>query len=172
MSGARITESSSSSSAASKRPRLEESDIGQHTSFQNISQYISKTTSNDITTTTKVDPQSTRNLSVNLSLFLEPANLCKPFTEFGKAAVVTAANNGNPPKFSKYSGVLEWKNCVFLWVNLGPGPLHGGNDDEIGSVRGSKAVELTYDNTFLNQGRSFVWFGGNKMTIGKYVNTY
>ena len=172
----RITGSPSSSSTAIKRPKLEESDIGHHTSFQNISQYILQSNTPTDIAATKVDPQSTRNLYANLSLFLGPNNLCKPFTEFGKAAVVTAANNGIPPKFSKYSGVLEWKNCVFLWVNLGPGLASSngsGMDDEIGSVGGRKgSVELTYDNTFLNEGRSFVWFGGNKMTIGKLYVLY
>lgn len=155
--------SNTESSSTSKKPRLEDSDIGYHTSFQNISQYISKPTSSSGTT---IDPQSTRSLHANLSLFLGQNNICRPVSEFGKAAVVTMANNGVPPKFSKYSGVLEWKNCVFLWVNLGSGSVP--DDDVEGSVGGRKLVESTYDNTFLNEGRSFVWFGGSKMTIGIY----
>ena len=37
----------------------------------------------------------------------------------GKASVVTTASNNPHISFNKYSGVLEWENCLFLWVNLG-----------------------------------------------------
>jgi hypothetical protein len=47
--------------------------------------------------------------------------------------------------FNKYSGVQEWKNCIFLWVNLG---AHGN----------------TVVNTFLDGGKQITWFGGSKMT--------
>ena len=100
-----------------------------------------------------IDPNSTRNIIANYHQFITPLTLGKPHTEFGKAAVVTKSNNGQIPKFSKYSGVLEWNNCIYLWVNL------GGNISSL-------AAETSYDNTFLDEGRSFVWFGGSKMTKG------
>jgi hypothetical protein len=49
------------------------------------------------------------------------------------------------PKFSKYSGVVEWKNCVYLWVNLG-----SSNPGE-------------YINVFTERGRYMTWYGGSKM---------
>ena len=46
--------------------------------------------------------------------------------------------------FNKYCGVQEWKNCIFLWVNLGK---HDGSPL----------------NEFLDNGRQITWFGGSKM---------
>lgn len=46
--------------------------------------------------------------------------------------------------FNKYSGVQEWKNVIFLWVNLGG---KGG----------------TVVNDFLDGGRQITWFGGSRM---------
>ena len=36
-----------------------------------------------------------------------------------KDSVVKALTGGRGARFSKYSGSLEWKNCVLLWVNVG-----------------------------------------------------
>lgn len=68
---------------------------------------------------------------------------------YGKAAVMAVANNGVQPKFSKYSGVCEWNNCVFLWVNIMKQSCKG------------------YNNTFNEQGRFMTWFGGSKMSAGQ-----
>ena len=68
---------------------------------------------------------------------------------YGKAAVMAAANNGVQPKFSKYSGVCEWNNCVFLWVNIMKQSCKG------------------YNNTFNEHGRFMTWFGGSKMSAGQ-----
>ena len=68
--------------------------------------------------------------------------------EFGKAHVVALANGGQLPRFSKYSGVLEWSNAVFLWVNV---------VDEGGS----------YKNEFLHGGKTLVWFGGSRLHSGE-----
>jgi len=56
--------------------------------------------------------------------------------------------------FSKYSGVLEWKNALFLWVNLTSGCSKSNHSTDQGSVR----------NEFFNSGRSISWFGGSKAT--------
>jgi hypothetical protein len=74
--------------------------------------------------------------------------LGEPIEQFGKAAVMAAANHGSAPKFSKYSGVCEWNNCVFLWVNV------------------MKKVGAGYGNTFNEEGRFMTWFGGSKMSSG------
>lgn len=46
--------------------------------------------------------------------------------------------------FNKYSGVQEWEDCIFLWVNLG---------DKNNSVF----------NEFLNEGDQITWYGGSRM---------
>ena len=56
------------------------------------------------------------------------------------------ANGGTVPRFSKYSGVAEWSNCMFLWVNIG------------GKVRNE------FENIFSDHGASISWFGGSRMT--------
>jgi hypothetical protein len=97
---------------------------------------------------TVVHANSTKVLDANLEVFLNPQKLGCLQEETGKLFVVLRANNGISPRFSKYSGVLEWKNCVFLWVNL-----HCKNKSQ-------------YDNEFFEGGKSFVWFGGSRMVEG------
>lgn len=81
-----------------------------------------------------------------------------PMEQTGKEFVVykafeTAASNedrqrleGARLSFNKYSGVQEWQDCVFLWVNLG--------------AKGNTVV-----NEFLNDGQrqQVTWFGGSRM---------
>lgn len=74
--------------------------------------------------------------------------LCVPVEHFGKAAVMTLSNHGKLPRFSKYSGALEWLNCVYLWVNIG----------------GTSG----YSNAFSEHGRHMMWYGGSKMHQGKF----
>jgi len=57
-----------------------------------------------------------------------------------KAAVVRALSPVANPKFSKMSGIQEWKNCVALYVNVGD--KHGN----------------TYDNVFTRAGSRISWF--------------
>ena len=86
---------------------------------------------------------SSRAIDCQLTMFLTDDMLGKPIESFGKAAVMTVGNNGSLPRFSKYSGVCEWRNCIFLWVNLG--------------------MNSDYINTFRNDGRCITWYGGSKM---------
>lgn len=65
------------------------------------------------------------------------------------ASFTLAASNGDKQRlggatlsFNKYSGVQEWKNCVYLWVNLNTADS---------------------PNDFLDYGRQITWFGGSKM---------
>ena len=44
--------------------------------------------------------------------------------------------------FNKYCGVQEWKNCIFLWINLGTADS---------------------PNDFLDNNTKITWFGGSKM---------
>ncbi|KAG7350573.1 hypothetical protein IV203_009933 [Nitzschia inconspicua] len=48
--------------------------------------------------------------------------------------------------FNKYCGVQQWRNCAFLWVNM-------GNNGASNSVA----------NDFLEDGRLVTWFGGSRM---------
>ena len=94
-----------------------------------------------------------------------------PDMPFGKAAIMAASNPHNQlhtidnnnnknnnsitignlgstglcPKFSKYSGLVEWKNCIYLWVNLGS----------------HKPGEFI--NEFSEGGQFMTWYGGSKM---------
>eukprot|EP01065_Artemidia_motanka_P003493 TRINITY_DN11673_c0_g1_i1.p1 TRINITY_DN11673_c0_g1~~TRINITY_DN11673_c0_g1_i1.p1 ORF type:complete len:259 (+),score=49.81 TRINITY_DN11673_c0_g1_i1:68-778(+) len=46
--------------------------------------------------------------------------LGKSFPAPGKAAVVECVVRGeDPPRFAKLCGLLQWRNCVQLWVNVG-----------------------------------------------------
>jgi hypothetical protein len=73
-----------------------------------------------------------------------------PFAKTGKDAVMSACGeNGKPPRFNKYSGVVEWVNSIFLWVNVGC------------KIRGQ------FDNKFRSDGKIITWFGGSKMTGGE-----
>ena len=57
-----------------------------------------------------------------------------------KAAVVHAMSPVSSPKFSKMSGIQEWRNCVALYVNVGD--KHGN----------------AYDNVFTRAGSRITWF--------------
>jgi hypothetical protein len=95
---------------------------------------------------------SARAIDASIHIFLAKY-LCNPVEDYGKAAVMQLANNGVLPRFSKYSGVVEWKNCVFLWVNI---------------FDLSKSNDCQYPNVFTEKGRFIKWFGGSKMSRGKF----
>jgi hypothetical protein len=88
-------------------------------------------------------PDMSRAISANIEHFLGKY-LGIQIKEFGKAAIMSQSNSGLLPRFNKYSGVVEWKNCIFLWVNIGKDC--------------SK-----YPNQFSDEGRTISWFGGSKM---------
>ncbi|KAL3823327.1 hypothetical protein ACHAXA_010462, partial [Cyclostephanos tholiformis] len=56
--------------------------------------------------------------------------------------------SGTRVSFNKYSGVQEWKNSVFLWVNLGT---------------------TDSPNEFLDDGKMVTWYGGSRMHDGSPV---
>jgi hypothetical protein len=87
-------------------------------------------------------------LSANIDLFLNEY-LCKPVPEYGKITVMQMSNYGKTPKFNKYPGVIEWKNCLYLWVNIGG--------------------KTGYTNTFSEKGRFMMWYGGSKMKADSRV---
>lgn len=78
--------------------------------------------------------------------------LCEVVDDYGKAAVMALSNFGKLPRFSKYAGALEWRNCVYLWINLGG--------------------KSGYTNSFSEQGRHIMWFGGSKMHQGTISCVY
>lgn len=81
-----------------------------------------------------------------------------PLQDYGKLPVITLANHGHVARFNKFSGILPWRNCVFLWITI----------DEVESSGSSK-----YTNSFLHYSEDgvekcdVVWFGGSKMYSGK-----
>lgn len=87
---------------------------------------------------------SSRTLEAQLTSFIGPElGTLSASLAFGKLAVMEASNGGAAPKFSKYAGVVEWRNCLYLWVNI------AGKDG--------------YTNSFREQGRFITWYGGSKM---------
>lgn len=97
---------------------------------------------------TSNDGQSVSSLNAHFTPFFNEF-LCKPLEEYGKLPIMIMSNNGKAPKFNKYPGVLEWKNCLYLWVNVGG--------------------KTGYTNTFSEGGRYMMWYGGSKMKSGKNV---
>ncbi len=89
---------------------------------------------------------SSSGINATKSLFLH-TYLGKPVEQFGKAAVMSMSNGGSLPRFSKYSGVVEWRNAVYLWVNIGG--------------------KTGYRNSFSEEGRFIMWFGGSRMHAGE-----
>jgi hypothetical protein len=83
--------------------------------------------------------------NANLSLLLGTDFLGHPCEEYGKAAIMQKSSlvNHHQIRFNKYSGVVEWQNALFLWVNIG----------------GSQG----YKNTFEANGEYISWFGGSSM---------
>lgn len=92
--------------------------------------------------------------------------LLTPLPIFGKKYVITtsfeeAAHHADKLRmasslsstknlsFNKYCGVQEWKNAIYLWVNI-------DND-------ASKSSSSGYTNVFSKRGRHMTWYGGSKM---------
>lgn len=106
-------------------------------------------------------PNSVRSVSLHPNMIVHNF-LGKPMEQSGKAFVVhqcfrVAAQQedkdrrgDDPPlSFNKYSGVQEWKNVTFLWVNL------VATKQRDGTVRTA--------NRFLHDGKFVTWFGGSRM---------
>jgi len=91
----------------------------------------------------------TKSISINASyeVFLEEDRLAVPVNEYGKAAIMNMSCTVGSVSFNKYSGVAEFANCMYLWVNI--------TSDSNESNR--------YENTFGCNGRTMQWFGGSKM---------
>jgi hypothetical protein len=85
-------------------------------------------------------------LKANLEHFLSNEVLCADIDCRTKMEVMVLASQNRHVRFSKYSGVVEWGNCVFLWVNV-PAP----------------GIKPDYPNKFREGGRIMSWFGGSKM---------
>ncbi|CAM9428705.1 unnamed protein product, partial [Discosporangium mesarthrocarpum] len=66
-------------------------------------------------------PHSSRNLECNLGMLMDQY-LGQAMPRTGKETVMDLATASVKPRFSRYSGVTEWRNATFLWVNI------GGND--------------------------------------------
>lgn len=95
-------------------------------------------------TPTVLDPSSSRMLQADLSVFTSKETIGRAIAST-KAGVMQIANGGSSiPSFSKYSGVAEWRNAIFLWVNIG-----------------SETSE--YPNVFTSEGRCITWYGGSQM---------
>lgn len=83
-----------------------------------------------------------------------PKYLCSLMEGYGKAFVMNlSCENRLNVRFNKYEGACEWKNCIYLWVNIG----------------GTSG----YDNVFSENGNYMMWFGGKRMKKGHlFINFY
>jgi hypothetical protein len=98
---------------------------------------------------------SARQMSIDITKLLYGGKglLGRLLASTGKATVMdtSASLAADPSQFSgahvsfnKYSGVQEWANCFFLWVNFG-------------------APNNQVVNEFYQSGRQVIWFGGSSM---------
>ena len=147
--GTTTTEESAAAAAAaptSKSKSKSRSNAGTDTGNDDVdveekeatSSSSSSSSSNSSNSSNSSSSSSTSSSNNNLANFIDSVG-------FGKAAVMAASYNDRCPKFSKYSGVVEWANCVYLWVNLG-----SKNPGE-------------FINVFTEQGRYMTWYGGSRM---------
>jgi len=86
---------------------------------------------------------TSRALNADLEAFLNPKALCMPTDMLTKASVMLTAYPSSRARFSKYSGVVEWANAVFLWVNVG-------------------GTQCDYPNEMREGGQVLSWFGGSR----------
>lgn len=92
----------------------------------------------------EVSPDSSRAIDADLSFILGEGLGNFVGENRTKAAVMALANRGIVPSFSKYSGIAEWRNCLFLWVNYA---------DPKNEVL----------NEFSDGGRNINWYGGSTL---------
>eukprot|EP01039_Chlorochromonas_danica_P007724 gene7724-8535_t len=113
---------------------------------------------------------SSSSLFADVALLLQPGLLGRPLDLLGKAAVMQLANRGIRgngdgggqaacPRFSKLSGVTEWRNAIFLWINLEGETyanafswenIEGEEGEEEGGGGGRRSLVVT-------------WFASNRM---------
>mmetsp|Transcript_3156 Transcript_3156/g.5979 ORF Transcript_3156/g.5979 Transcript_3156/m.5979 type:complete len:310 (+) Transcript_3156:855-1784(+) len=58
----------------------------------------------------------TRDSFANLTAVL--AKLGETMPQTGKAPVMSLAGSGQTPRFNVFEGLVEWRNAMFLWINL------------------------------------------------------
>ena len=91
---------------------------------------------------------SARTIALDIDSIME-RHLGKPMADtFTKAAAIEAMTGKHSVSFSKYSGSLEWRNAIVLWVNI------GGAD---------------YRNVFLDGGGRMTWYASPRNHEGTPV---
>jgi hypothetical protein len=104
-----------------------------------------KAAANNATSSSFPSTTSSRHLSINVPYIIEKF-LGRTLTISGKMSVICSTLEGiDNVSFNICSGVLEWKNAIYLWVNLD-----------------SKKDESVL-NEFMEKGRQISWFGGSRM---------
>ena len=109
------------------------------------SKVSNKINSNSIDTKTDISKLSSKDVYMDVEYLLRkylgkylPGATTK---EFAMRIMAADSLNASAPKFSKYSGVTEWKNAIVLWVNI------DGDD---------------YKNHGIEGGSKLTWFGGSR----------
>ena len=122
-----------------------------------------------------------RNLFCDLGRLKQ--NLGIPFSSFGKQAAMNISSQcGTSPRFNKYrlnfvhsfsfsffeltkvscfcSGVTEWKNAIFLWVNFPESPEEANYDNAIWRAQKVEDSEATSKWSYF-----ISWFSGKSLNV-------
>lgn len=160
----RIQAGKTSSSSSSKSPITDETDLASttkrrkitHTSDLPVGTFLSNEKNEQNAQNAPVSKAGfASGMQADVAFWCHPDRLAQPIEEFGKAAVMALSVCGanglsrstqTSVRFNKFSGVAEWQNALFLWVNL---PSEG----TLGQ----------FDNAFSAGGRHMMWFGGSTM---------
>eukprot|EP01134_Creolimax_fragrantissima_P000328 CFRG0328T1 len=98
-----------------------------------------------------IPPNSIRNLNANTKLLDGYVGKFFPKNISGaamKRAVMETLAAPNRPTYNKMSGIQEWRNCIFLFINLD---------------------SLSYKNTFRDDYERLVWFAQSSQTLSSPV---
>ena len=109
---------------------------------------------------------SCKDTCAQIEPFLAVKSLGCPLSEFGKVAVIAQACTDASgkvllPKFNKFSGILQWQNCLFLWINI-----ERKYSDSLEGV--SRSNCSLYDNKFeviSDSNCNLTWFGNSLMDM-------
>ncbi|KXS19136.1 hypothetical protein M427DRAFT_152648 [Gonapodya prolifera JEL478] len=104
-----------------------------------------------ISAPTEANPKSTRIRIAKLDSFDDYLGKLIPANGGNKAAVVAMGAGTSDISFNKYAGIIEWTNCIFLFVNV---PLPPSHDN-----KGKRAPASSYENAFSTTERTVSFFG-------------
>lgn len=148
-------EEPSNDSSSSKRRKTHSSDLPVGSFLPSASSAIGVNAVNVKVEMPESRPGFSSGMNADIEFWCSPKQLGCPVEAYGKAAVMSMSlgisegfysrSINASVRFNKYSGVAEWKNALFLWVNI----IHDGSGQ--------------YENSFSAGGQYMMWFGGSTM---------